>query len=191
MGFSPTPARPRRAGALVAAGLLLAQLAAPPAAASPESVAGRVGPLTDHALAGAVDGAAESGLLGATAPIPDLGQAGMLVGIISDLPPVFVRVVAMAFPGPRMITAVETTPFEGGTRYLITPAATVAGLPAAARFAAWAQALDMGVPDTPSLRHQFYCHFDARGLIGNKKTWNIESTRPDRGMEGFYRHWCN
>ncbi|AZA12677.1 DUF2599 domain-containing protein [Corynebacterium choanae] len=140
----------------------------------------------------ALDNAVEQG----TVMLPERLQAvaqtfGGVVAVASDLPPAIAALLAGAYMDEPVTQTVTVVPTDQGNRYQITPAPGVTELPVNARYAGWLQAIALGVPDTPTLRHQYYCHFDGRAALVDKPTWNIEDFRPDKGMDGFYASLCN
>ncbi|POH60300.1 DUF2599 domain-containing protein [Arthrobacter glacialis] len=87
---------------------------------------------------------------------------------------------------------VKTTDAGKGARYLVYP--TVwgrGGAGIAARWAAWGEAAEKGVPRTATLENQFLCHYDARPVTTFKSSWNLEAYTADKGYFGFVGNMCN
>ncbi|SEE78673.1 Protein of unknown function [Arthrobacter alpinus] len=102
-------------------------------------------------------------------------------------------VVADPWLGIGLIDKVEKSTVAGmGSRYLVHP--TIwgrGGAGIAARWAAWGEAAEKGVPRTATLENQFLCHYDARPVTTFKSSWNLEAYTPDKGYLGFVGNMCN
>ncbi|MBE6483084.1 MAG: DUF2599 domain-containing protein [Actinomyces ruminicola] len=47
-------------------------------------------------------------------------------------------------------------------------------------------------PDTSTMRHQFYCHYDFVRIVDpDKESWNLDTRIPDKGYLGFLASRCN
>ena len=69
---------------------------------------------------------------------------------------------------------------------------------AGARWSAWKEVLSKTTgsgaknPNTPTMKNQFYCHFDfVRIRYPNKTSWNLDTKIPNRGYTGFIKSRCN
>ncbi|WP_183091877.1 DUF2599 domain-containing protein [Mycetocola lacteus] len=101
-------------------------------------------------------------------------------------------VVADPWLGISLIERVVKTKDPKGFRYMVYPTPWGrAGAGAAARWAAWGEAAEKGVPRTATLQNQFLCHYDVRPVTSLKSSWNLEAYTRDKGYAGFVRNSCN
>ena len=100
-------------------------------------------------------------------------------------------VVADPWLGIKLIDKVARKKDGSGFVCEVDPSAWARGGSALARGSAWTEAMQKGVPNSGSLKNQFWCHCDYRPITTFKRSWNLESWRNNVGYWSFMASVCN
>ncbi len=117
-----------------------------------------------------------------------------LVQVVGNTGDYAYPITAGPWLGQRLIDKIVVKNDNGGKRYMVHPSIlgrtgfAPAGI---SRRAFWSDARSKGVPDTPSLRDQLYCHVDGRPATSVKSSWSLESWRKHISYTKMLAAKCN